>query len=60
MPNTLNKSLEPIVGEYKTGFFYIKIFVLKVSNILESILERDNYKYQISHRIKSLESLRKK
>lgn len=56
----MNKSLQSILDEYKAKSSLYKDFSLEVSSLLERILKNGDYKYQISYRIKSLESLKEK
>ncbi len=49
-----------IIGEYKGKWSLYNDFCVTMKNLLVYLLVDKNYKYQISYRIKSIDSLTKK
>ena len=49
-----------IIGEYKEKWSLYNDFCVTMKNLLVYLLVDRNYKYQISYRIKSIDSLTKK
>jgi len=56
----LNKNTEIILNEYRAKLSLYEEYCVAVCNLLESLLKKDKYKYQLSYRIKNAQSLREK
>lgn len=52
--------VQPIIEEYRAKLSLYESFCVEVCNLLESLLKKDDYKYQLSYRIKNIDSLREK
>ncbi len=51
---------QPIISEYRAKLSLYEEYCVAVCNLLESLLKRGDYKYQLSYRIKNIDSLREK
>ena len=53
-------NIKKIIGEYNAKVDLYKEYGAAVNNLLESLLRKGNYKYQLSFRLKSPESIKEK
>ena len=51
---------QPIIKEYRSKLSLYEQYCVAVCNLLESLLRKGDYKYQLSYRINNIDSLREK
>ncbi len=59
-PYFVNNTVRTILNEYRTKLSLYDEYRIAVCNLLESLLKKGKYKYQLSCRIKNVDSLREK